>query len=179
VSRTPRRLLALCGVALMAGLAGCGSHDSGPAPVVPDAPAPPRDAFLATVERVVDGDTLVARRDGQRVRVRLIGIDAPESVQPDAPVECFGPESARALADLVPPGTRVTAAYQGVPEHDQYGRELWDMWVDGRLVQAELVSRGTARARVYRPQAQYAELLRALGESARQAHVGLFARCPA
>jgi micrococcal nuclease len=162
----------------MAGLAGCGSPESAPAPVVPDAPAPPRDAFQATVERVVDGDTFVARRDGQRLRVRLIGIDAPESVQPDAPVECFGPESARALADLVPPGTRLTAAYQGMPEHDQYGRELWDVWVDGRFLQAELVSRGSARARVYRPQTQYADLLRQLGEDARRTHAGLFADCP-
>jgi micrococcal nuclease len=131
------------------------------------------------VERVVDGDTFVARRDGQRLRVRLIGIDAPESVQPDAPVECFGPESAQALAKLVPQGTRLTAAYQGVPERDQYGRELWDVWVDGRFLQAELVSRGTARARAYRPQTQYADLLTRLGEDARQAHAGLFAQCPA
>ena len=179
MSRTTLRLTAaLCGVVL-AGLAACGSPESERTPVVPDSPAPPRDAFSATVERVVDGDTFLARRDGQRLRVRLIGIDAPESVQPDAPVECFGPESARALATLLPTGTRLTAAYQGTPERDQYGRELWDVWVNGRFVQAELVGRGTARARVYRPQTQYAELLRELGEDARQAHVGLFARCPA
>jgi micrococcal nuclease len=131
------------------------------------------------VERVVDGDTFIARREGQRLRVRLIGIDAPESVQPDAPVECFGPESARALTTLLPAGTRVTAAYQGTPERDQYGRQLWDVWVDGRFLQAELVSRGSARAHAYRPQKQYADLLTRLGEDARQAHAGLFAQCPA
>ena len=180
MSRTPFLVTAgLCGVALMAGLAGCGAPESDPGPVVPDAPAPPRGAFSATVERVVDGDTFLARRSGQRLRVRLIGINAPESVQQDAPVECFGPESARALATLMPPGTRLTAAYQGMPERDQYGRELWDVWVNGRFVQAELVSRGTARARVYRPQARYADVLRQLGEDARQARVGLFAGCPA
>jgi len=142
-------------------------------------PQVPPAAFPAAVDRVIDGDTIVARKQGKRLRVRLIGIDAPESVQPDAPVECFGPESARALAKLLPPGTRLMAAYQGMPEHDQYGRELWDVWVDGRFLQAELVSRGTARARVYRPQTQYADFLEQLGEDARQAHVGLFARCPA
>jgi endonuclease YncB( thermonuclease family) len=71
------------------------------------------------------------------------------------------------------------AAYQGMPEHDQYGRELWDVWVADRFLQAELVSRGVARARVYRPQTQYADLLEQLDASARQARVGLFATCPA
>lgn len=139
----------------------------------------PSAAFPAAVDRVVDGDTIVARRQGKRLRVRLIGIDAPESVQPNEPVECFGSESARALGKLLPPGTRLLAAYQGNLEHDQYGRELWDVWVDGRLLQAELVSRGLARARVYRPQTRYADLLEHLGEDARQARVGLFAACPA
>jgi micrococcal nuclease len=163
----------------MAGLAGCGSPASGSAPVVPGQPEQPAGAFPATVERVVDGDTFVASRQGRSLRVRLIGINAPESVQPDAPVECFGPESARALGNLLPRGTHLMAAYQGMPEHDQYGRELWDVWVDGRFLQAELVSRGFARARVYRPQTRYADLLERLGEDARQAHVGLFAACPA
>ncbi|MEP6761243.1 MAG: thermonuclease family protein [Sporichthyaceae bacterium] len=139
----------------------------------------PSAAFPAAVDRVVDGDTIVARRQGKLLRVRLIGIDAPESVQPNEPVECFGRESARALGKLLPPGTQLMAAYQGNPEHDQYGRELWDVWVDGRLLQAELVSRGLARARVYRPQTRYADLLEQLGEDARQARVGLFAACPA
>jgi micrococcal nuclease len=161
------------------GSVGCGSPESGPAPVVPDQPEPPAGAFPATVERVVDGDTFVASRAGRSLRVRLIGINAPESVQPDAPVECYGPESARALAKLLPPGTRLMAAYQGKPEQDRFGRELWDVWLDGRFLQAELVSRGSARARVYRPQARYADVLERLGEDARQARVGLFATCPA
>jgi micrococcal nuclease len=167
---------------VVVGSVGCGwsgPSGSGAGPDVPEAPSPPAEAFAATVERVVDGDTFLARQDGRRLRVRLIGIDAPESVQPDAPVECFGPESARALGKLLPPGTRLMAAYQGMPEHDQFGRELWDVWVDGRFLQAELVTRGLARARVYRPQTRYADLLEQLGEDARQARVGLFAACPA
>ena len=180
MARTPRRLtVALCGVALFAGLVGCGSPDSGAAPVVPGEPEQPAGAFPATVERVVDGDTFVASRQGRSLRVRLIGINAPESVQPDARVECYGPESARALGSLLPRGTRLMAAYQGKPEQDQYGRELWDVWVDGRFLQAKLVSRGLVRARVYRPQARYADVLERLGEDARQARVGLFAACPA
>ena len=60
----------------------------------------PPAALSATVERVVDGDTFIARRGGRSLRVRLIGINAPESVKPGSPVECFGPESAQVLLDL-------------------------------------------------------------------------------
>lgn len=161
------------------GSVGCGSPDRGAALAVPDWPEPPGTAFPATVDRIVDGDTFVARRQGRPLRVRLIGIDAPESVQPDAPVECFGPQSARELKRLLTPGTRLIAAYQGSQQTDQFGRELWDVWVDGRFLQAELVSRGFARARAYRPQTRYADLLLQLGEGAQQAHAGLFAACPA
>jgi micrococcal nuclease len=175
------RVSLLCAVVvgMVVFVAGCGSRDSGAAPVVPGEPEPPAGAFAATVERVVDGDTFVASRQGRSLRVRLIGINAPESVQPDAPVECYGPESARALGALLPRGTRLMAAYQGKPEQDRFGRELWDVWLDGRFLQAELVSRGFVRARVYRPQTRYADLLDRLGEDARQSHVGLFATCPA
>ena len=48
----------------------------------------------ATVRRVVDGDTLIARVGGADERVRMLGVDAPESVTPDRPVECFGPQAA-------------------------------------------------------------------------------------
>lgn len=55
----------------------------------------------ASVDRVVDGDTLVARLgDGRRVRVRLIGIDTPETRRPDFPVECGGPQASAAMRRL-------------------------------------------------------------------------------
>ena len=51
--------------------------------------------------RVVAGDTLIVSLDGKRERGRLIGMDAPESVKPYAPVECFGKEASQHLRDLV------------------------------------------------------------------------------
>jgi micrococcal nuclease len=54
----------------------------------------PRAATLATVRKVVDGDTLrVTLNDGTQTTVRLIGIDTPETKDPDEPVGCFGPEA--------------------------------------------------------------------------------------
>lgn len=164
------------GVALL--LAGCAAAD--PAPRRPDRAdptAPPR-AFAARVDRVVDGDTFVAVVRGERLRVRLIGVDAPESVQPDAPVECHGPESAALLAALLPAGREVQAAYQRGGRQDRFGRELWDVWLpDGRFVQAVLVRRGAARAVAYEPQVAHAGTLARLQDQARTDRRGLFAAC--
>jgi micrococcal nuclease len=161
-------------------VAGCGgpSSYSSPTPRASTAGAP-SGTFQATVERVVDGDTFIARRGGERLRVRLIGVNAPESVKPDSPVECFGHESSAFLRRLLPQGTRVSAAYQGSEHEDRFGRQLWDVWLtDGRFVQAELVRAGVARARAYPPQTQYAGELARLGEAARRGGAGLYRACP-
>jgi micrococcal nuclease len=110
--------------------------------------------------------------------VRLIGINAAESVQPDAPVECFGREAAVALGRLLPPGTTVSAAYEPGGTVDQFGRQLWDVWLeDGRFVQAELVRQGAAEARAYPPHTQHADLLERLEDEARSDHAGLYGAC--
>ena len=73
-----------------------------------DDPAPAsQPPGAATVVRAVDGDTLVVAVGGREERVRLIGIDTPESVAEDRPVECFGPEASARTAELLPPGTAV------------------------------------------------------------------------
>jgi micrococcal nuclease len=171
-------------VAAAAGaVAACGAPastyaGSGAAPTSRDDPHPPADAFRATVTRVVDGDTFIARRDGHVLRVRLIGVDAPESVKPDSPVECFGPEASRVLHGLLGERTQVWAAYEAGGEHDQFDRELWDVWLpDGRFLQAALVARGAAQAHLYRPQREYADLLARLEDRARADRTGLWGRC--
>jgi micrococcal nuclease len=166
------RLVAVVGSFLaVAACGGSTSYDAVPARVPPD-------AFRATVDRVVDGDTFVGRLAGRTLRVRLIGINAPESVKPDSPVECFGPEASRVLHDLLPAGAAIRAAYEDGGRRDQYGRELWDVWLaDGRFLQAVLVEQGAAEPRLYPPQHEYADLLAGLGERARNRDKGLYAAC--
>lgn len=157
--------------------AGPSASDDGPAGAAGD-PTPPASSFEATVVRVVDGDTLIARRGGGDLRVRLIGVDAPESVQPDAPVECFGRRASRELSRLLPAGTTVRAAYESGGRQDQYGRELWDVWTPrGTFVQARLVRRGVAEARAYRPQTEHADYFDSLERVAREDATGLWGAC--
>jgi endonuclease YncB( thermonuclease family) len=99
-------------------------------------PGPPPDARTALVVRVVDGDTLLLRIGGRRLRVRLIGVDAPETW---ARRDCYGAEAARALRRLVPAGSEVRVIGDREP-YDHFGRRLLHLWTSrGRLVGAALV----------------------------------------
>lgn len=130
----------------------------------------------ARVERVVDGDTLIV--DGRRIR--LIGVDAPESVKPNSPVECFGPESSAELARLLPRRTPVLLEWD-LERKDRFDRDLAYIWLTEppRLLNAELVLNGFATEATYRPNVAHLAELRAAEDSARAAGRGLWSRCPA
>lgn len=98
---------------------------------------------VLTVERVVDGDTL---RLTNGETVRLIGVDAPESVKPDSPVEPYGPEAAEYLAALVrQAGNQVRLEFDG-PRRDKYGRLLAYVWAGDKLLNEEIIRAGFGRA---------------------------------
>lgn len=169
-----RRGLFLSAVVLV--LVGCAGASASFAAT--SAPTAPGRAFTARVDRVVDGDTFIAVRRGVLVRVRLIGVDSPESVKPGYPVECWGHESSAVLTRLLPVGTRVTAAYQDGGRQDQYGRDLWDVWLpDGRFLQGVLVRKGAAEAYPYRPQVAHAPYLEKVESVARSRDLGLWGHC--
>ncbi|MCO5996109.1 thermonuclease family protein [Actinoallomurus rhizosphaericola] len=137
-------------------------------------PGPPHDARSARVVRVVDGDTLLLRIDGRSRRVRLIGVDAPETW---ARHDCFGAEATRALRRLTPAGAEVRVAGDRAPD-DRFGRLLLHLWTSrGGLVAASLVRNGFARALVVPPDTRYAAVLGAAEAAARRAGVGLWGAC--
>src|SRR5882757_9897583 len=75
----------------------------------------------ATIIRVVDGDTVVARTsDGQTERVRYIGMDTPEDVKPGVPVQCYALAAAAANRRLV--ANQPVKLVPGQEPHDRYGR---------------------------------------------------------
>jgi micrococcal nuclease len=167
------RILVVAAVSALA--AGCA------APVT-DGDPPAGAALLdARVERVVDGDTLVARAGGARFRVRLLGIDTPESVAPDRPVECFGPEAARETERLLPPGTRVRLETDPTQDRvDDFGRLLAYVIprAGGPPVNQRLVREGYAEVYVYRGR-EFRRLpaFAAAERTARAEGRGLWGRC--
>src|ERR1700759_2777696 len=88
------------------------------------------ERLTGRVVRAVDGDTLeVAIDGGPTETVRVIGVDTPETVKPDTPVQCFGPR-ASAFEHRHVEGRRVRLLV-GVEPRDVYGRLLAYVWVDG------------------------------------------------
>lgn len=134
----------------------------------------------AEVVRVVDGDTVIVELDGQEERLRYIGIDAPESVQPEQPVECFGPEAADANAELVDGET--VFLVQDVTDRDRFGRLLRYVYVDGdaedgTLVNLELVREGFAESISYEPDVSRQDDLDQAERDARDEGLGMWGGC--
>jgi micrococcal nuclease len=127
------------------------------------------------VSRVVDGDTLLLKKD--RLRVRLQGVDTPETVKEGAPVEVWGPE-ATAYTDrfIREAGNRVDITVDGEGV-DQYGRHLAFVWHDGRLLNEELIVEGFARAKLeYDYSQKMKDRLRSAQEKARRETRGIWSR---
>jgi len=124
------------------------------------------------VTRVVDGDTVEVEIDGQLTKVRYIGIDTPESVDPRRAVECFGKEAAERNRELVEGET--VGLEKDVSDTDAFGRLLRYVWLDGRLVNARLVTEGYALAATYPPDVRYSELFAQLQSEAQAAGLGLW-----
>ncbi len=136
------------------------------------------------VLRVVDGDTLHALVAGRDVTVRLIGIDTPETVKPDSPVECFGPEASEFAMEVLT-GQRVTLEFDASQgDEDRYGRTLAYVWLelpDGQrsLFNLEAVRGGFAEERQYGATPYAWKDAFASAESvARTADAGRWGACP-
>jgi micrococcal nuclease len=137
-------------------------------------PDPPKDALTAKVQRVVDGDTFIATVRSQRERVRVIGVDTPESVDPNRPDEPFG-EEASTFAKHYLDGETVQLAGDAEPR-DRYGRMLAYVWLrDGTFWNALLAAEGYAQQLTIPPNVTYASLFRRLVGEARRNDRGLWA----
>ena len=144
----------------------------------------PSGPVSARVTHVVDGDTIdVTMPDGAEESVRYIGIDTPETVKPDTPVQCGGPEAHEANERLV--GGRTVTLRFDAERRDIYGRLLAYVYLPGAgpgghplFVNAELVRRGLARTLTIPPNDSFASLFARLAARAGAAGRGLWGSCP-
>jgi micrococcal nuclease len=139
----------------------------------------------ARVTRIVDGDTIEVvitgrragpaagdARVGQHHDVRLLGIDTPESVNPNTAVECFGEESSAALAAFLE--DQEVVLVDDVENTDQYDRLLRYVYLGHEMANARLVANGYAFAYTYPPNIRHSELFVQLQREARENGRGLW-----
>ena len=126
-----------------------------------------------TVIRVIDGDTLDVRVDGQTERIRLLNVDTPETKHPDKAVECLGPEAPEFLQELLPEGQVVELAFD-TEKQDSYGRTLAGVFKDDVLVNAEIAREGLGVASYVAPNRRFLSEVEAAQAEAEEAGRGLF-----
>jgi micrococcal nuclease len=132
----------------------------------------------ASVVRVIDGDTVVLDFGDVTETVRFIGIDTPETVRPDSPVECFGPEASAFTSSLLPAGT-IVRVERDVEARDDYGRLLGYVHriADDLFVNREIVEQGYARPLPYPPNTTHADTFVSAARRAEHADLGLWSAC--
>ena len=136
-------------------------------------PEPEPDALSYEVIRAIDGDTVLVSVYGVETTVRLIGVDAPESVHPDAERNTPEGEQASLFLKQYLKGKRVTLEYDQ-ERTDRYDRTLAYVYVDGVLVQDVLLRMGMARTLTMEPNTRYQHHFERLEKEAREGGAGFW-----
>ena len=136
-------------------------------------PEPGPDVLSYEVIRVVDGDTILISMPGTETTIRLIGVDAPESVHRDTEKNTPEGEQASFFLKQYVEGKRVTLEYDQELK-DRYGRTLAYAYVDGMMLQDMLLSMGMARTMVMEPNTRYQHHFEMLEKDAREGGTGFW-----
>lgn len=128
---------------------------------------------LYKVSRVVDGDTIVVNINGKDEKVRLIGVDTPESVHPNKNKNTeFGKVASNFTKNLLK-GKSVKLEFD-VQQRDKYGRLLAYVYIGDKMVNKELLTAGMAKVATFPPNVKYVEEFKALEKTAQKAKVGIW-----
>lgn len=125
------------------------------------------------VIRVVDGDTIIVKFNEKEERVRLIGIDTPESVHPDAEKNVEEGKVASEYTKSKLEGKEVALEFDA-QERDHYGRLLAYVWINGEMFNKTLLQEGYAQIATYPPNVKYVEEFTQIQKQARENNKGLW-----
>ena len=144
-----------------------------------------QDFVQAVIVRAVDGDTAVVKIDGQEKRVRFLGVDTPETVHPNKPVQFYGKEASNFTKESLN-GRRVWLEYDSNPQ-DRYGRHLAYIWLNNpktinestireNMFNAKLLLGGYAKVMIIKPNKRYESEFRKFQEEARNKKLGVWSQ---
>ena len=136
------------------------------------------DGANGRIVKVIDGDTVDVSMRGRTERVRLIGIDTPETKKPNTPIQCFGPEASKHINELLPVDTPVLVQ-RDVEARDPYGRLLGYVYrtSDNLFVNQDLIINGFARPLSIAPNTAFASEFATLAQTAQNSKIGLWGEC--
>ncbi len=170
--RTKKRLLKL-GISLVIAGAGYFLAQNPPPPEVLGTTSP----GMYRVSEFSDGDTIVVDMNGQQERIRMIGVDTPETKDPRKPVQCFGKAASAFTKQLIGDQPVRLEADALSSNRDRYNRLLRYVYLpDNRLVQAEIIGQGYGFAYTSFPFTKSDEF-RHLEQIARDQSKGLWDTC--
>jgi len=124
--------------------------------------------------RCVDGDTAVFKVDEEEIKFRFLAIDTPETVHPTVEVEAFGKNASEYTCNKLSKAQEIVVEYEESNKIDKYDRHLAWIWVDGSLLQKELVSVGYAEVAYIYGDYRYTESLCLIQKDARELSLGLW-----
>ncbi|MFZ5652427.1 MAG: thermonuclease family protein [Bacillota bacterium] len=151
-------------------LTGCGAAGTGES-------KKEEDHNWVKVKRVVDGDTFEIVNRGKIEKVRLIGVDTPETLKPNSEVEPYGPEASSFTKKMIE-GKKVRLEFD-VQERDRYGRILAYVYLEnGAFLNARLLEEGLATTMTVPPNVRMAEHFLGLQKKAQKARKGIWEKMP-
>lgn len=130
---------------------------------------------LVTVTRVVDGDTIIVDTNGAQEKIRLIGVDTPETVDPRKPVQCFGKEASLFTKNLLEGREVRLESDSSQGDRDKYGRLLRYVFLEGgTFINREIIAQGYGHEYTYRTPYQYQADFKTAERRAQETHRGLW-----
>jgi micrococcal nuclease len=138
-------------------------------PAIVITPSATPSSVLVKVIRVVDGDTIEIET-GEKLR--YIGVNTPESVDPRRPVQCYGKEASVKNKELVE--GKMVRLEKDVSNTDKYGRLLRYVWIRDTMINEQLVREGYAQVDTFPPDVKYKARFVAAEQLAQQENKGLW-----
>jgi len=132
---------------------------------------------LYLVERVLDGDTFVAKVGWHDITVRMLGIDTPETVDPRKPEQCYGKEASNETKSLLSGKSVHLKLNPNREEKDRYGRYLAFVYLDGVMINQLLLENGFAREYTYGKAYMFQKEFKKIEEQTRKTEKGLWGEC--
>lgn len=132
--------------------------------------------FFSPVTRVIDGDTIIVDIHGMQERIRLIGVNTPEAVDPRRTVECFGKQASQFLKDTLEGKSVSLATDPTQGDHDKYGRLLRYVFLEDKIfINKIIIEKGYGHEYTYRIPYKYQKEFKQAQENARLEGRGLWA----